>query len=238
MRVTTLQIVAGLAIAAAGLVPVAHRNKPFWGVYAGSMDGSPPRIHQVDDDSPAKTAGLRPSDVVLSINGEPVDNSGMNATLTSLRPGDEARLRVQRGEAELDIVVRGVEPPIAMVYFPTAWHPVAGGLGLAMTLLVLATQPLRPGPLWRPSLVAVVGLGCGVVFFLAVAHNNPFAFWKLRQYHTLNWGERLHFEQTWVGLVASIVLAILAAWELRSLLAYRQCEQRQAEAGDSAVAGG
>ncbi|HMP60361.1 MAG TPA: PDZ domain-containing protein, partial [Gemmatales bacterium] len=123
MRLAVLQIVAGLAIAAAGLVPVVHRNRPFWGLYGGSVDNGPPRIHKVDDDSPAKTAGLRPDDVVLSVNGVSVDNSGMSDVLTALRPGDEARLRVKRGAAEVDVVARGVDPPVAMIYYPTALHP-------------------------------------------------------------------------------------------------------------------
>lgn len=221
MRVAGLQIVACLAIAAAGLVPVAHKNKPFWGANGVSFDGGPPRLHQVEDGSPAQAAGLQQDDVVLVVDGSPVDNSEMSAALEALGPGEETRLRVKRGESEVDLIVRGVEPPVAMIYYATVWHPVVGGAGLVIGLLVLATQPLRPAPLWRSVVVSVIGLGCGIVFFLALIYYSPFAFWKLRQYHTLNWGVRLHFGQTWVGLVASLVLAVLAAWELRGALTRR-----------------
>jgi hypothetical protein len=216
---STLQILACLAVAAAGLVPVFHKNKPFWGLYGMSFGDGPPHVHQVDDDSPAAAAGLRVGDVVLAVNGAPVDNAALSAALESLGPGEASRLRVKRGEAELDVTARGVEPPVALVYYPLVLHPVAGGVGLAAGLLVLATQPLRPAPLWRVALVLVAGLACAVVFFLAITHDSPFAYWKVRQYHNLNWGARLHFEQPWVGLVASLALAALAAWELRGSLA-------------------
>jgi len=219
------QMLASLAVAAAGLVPVVHKNKPFWGLYAGSINHGPARIHQIDDDSPAKAAGLQRQDIILAVNGVAVDNLAMSAAFAALGPGDEARLRVKRGEAELDIAVRGVEPPVALIYYPTAWHPVAGGAGLALVLLVLATQPLRPAPLWRPTIVVLVGLGCSIVFFLALIHDSPFAFLNVRQYRNLNWGDRLHFEQTWVGLVASLALALSAAVELRGLLARRSSAQ-------------
>lgn len=39
--------------------------------------------------------------------------------------------------------------------------------------------------------------------------------------HNLNWGEKLHFEQTRSGLAASLALAVLGAWEVRGLLARR-----------------
>ena len=217
-----LQILACFAIAVAGLVPVFHKNRPFWGLYGISIDAGPPRVHQVDENSPAALAGVRVDDDVLALDGSPVNNEGLMAALESLSAGETARLRVKRGEAELDLTARAVEPPVAMIYYPTILHPVAGGLGLAGGLLVFATQPLRPAPLWREALVLVAGLACAAIFFLAVTNESPFTFWRIRQYHNLNWGTRLHFEQTWVGLVASLALVLLAACELRSSLARRR----------------
>lgn len=219
--VPTLQVIACLAVAAAGLVPVIHKNRPFWGLYAISFDQGPPRIHTVDDPSPASQAGMQGGDVVLAVNGAPVDNQGLMDTLEALRSDETARLKVKRDDAELEVTATGDEPPVAMIYYPTVWHPAAGGVGLAVGLLVLATQSLRPAPRWRAVLVVVAGLACGTVFFLAVVSNNPFARWAVRHYHTLNWGDRIHFEQTWVGLVSSLALAVLGAWELHRLLAGR-----------------
>jgi predicted metalloprotease with PDZ domain len=147
--VATLQIIACLAVAAAGLVPVVQKNRPFWGLYCKYYTyGGPrePEVHEVCDDSPAHSAGLRLQDVILAANGSAVDGAGLTATLNELKPGETARLRVRRGEVEMDVPATGVEPLVAMIYYPTVWHPVAGGVGLALGLLVLATQPLRPAP--------------------------------------------------------------------------------------------
>jgi membrane-associated protease RseP (regulator of RpoE activity) len=206
-----------LLVAAAGLVPVVQKNRPFWGLYGTSIDSGPPRINEVEHDSPAQAAGLRVGDVILAVNGTAVDLGGLDAVLEGLKPGETATLRVQRGNAERAVTVRGVEPPVAMIYYQTPWHPVAGGVALALGLVIFATQPLRPAPRWRAVLVALAGFGLAVIFFLAVAHDNPFAYWQLRRYHTLNWGEKLGFGQNWVGLAASLALAAFAAWELRSL---------------------
>src|SRR5262249_40516210 len=138
--------------------------------------------------------------VILTANGSPVGLPGLNAVLDGLKPGEAARLRVKRGEGELDVSAAGLPPPVAMIYYPTPWHPVAGGVGLALGLLVFATQPLRPAPRWRAALVGALGLALAVAFFVALVEDSIFAAWKVRQFHTLNWGAKRHFHQSWVGL--------------------------------------
>lgn len=216
--VSTLQAVACFFVAAAGLVPVVQENRPFWGLYCISFDNGAPRVHQVDSDSAASAAGLRSDDVILSVNGSAADFTGLMAVMDRLQPGETATLRVKRGEAELDVTAAGVEPPIAAIYYPTVWHPIAGLVGLALGLMVVATQPLRPAPRWRASVLGVGGLAMAVVFFLAIAQDNVFAYWQVRRYHNVNWGVKWHFEQNWTGLTASLVLAFLGAWELRRRL--------------------
>lgn len=224
MRVTgvsTLQAIACFVVAAAGLVPVVHKNRPFWGLYCASFNHGAPRVHQVDSASPAHSAGLRVDDVILTANGSAVDHTGLMSVLEGLKPGDAAQLRVKRGEAEVDLSVTGVEPPVAVIYYPTVWHPIAGGVALALGLLVLATQPLRPPPRWRAILLAVAGFGLAIGFFLAILNESPFLFLPLRRYHNINWGAAWHFEQSGVGLGASLVLSVSGAWELRRLLSRR-----------------
>jgi hypothetical protein len=225
--VSTLQVLSCLVIAAAGLVPVFHQNRPFWGLYCISINDGPPRVHQVDPDSPAHAAGLQVDDEIRTANGSAVHNSGLMAVLDRLKPGEAARLCVKRGEADLDVAAVGVDPPVAMIYYPTVGHPIVGGVGLALGLLIFATQPLRPAPRWRAALVGAAGVGLAAVFFWGVIEDNIFVSWPVRRYHPLNWGAKWHFGQTWVGLVASLVLAILGAWELRGLL-------RRSAAGEGA----
>jgi membrane-associated protease RseP (regulator of RpoE activity) len=216
--VTYLQAAACFLIAAAGLVPVVHDNRPFWGLLCISFDDRAPTVSEVEINSPAELAGIRANDVILSVNGSAASFSTLMAVLDGLRPGETARLRVKRGESELDVTVAGQEPPIAMIYYPTVWHPIAGGVGLALGLLVVATGLLRPAPRWRPAVLICLSLALAAVFFWAIVQDNVFAHWQMRRYHNLNWGAKWHFGQSWVGLVASIALALLATWELRGLL--------------------
>jgi PDZ domain len=214
---STLQLVACLAIAAAGLVPVVHKNMPFWGLATVSFGHSVPIVQVVEADSPANSAGLQELDEIATVNGSVVDNSGFYAVLRGLKTGDKARLHVRRSDEEIDLSVEGIEPPIAMIYYSTVWHPVAGGVALALGILLLATQSRRPVPRSRVGLVIAVGLGLAVLFLLFITFDNPSSFWQLQRYHSLNWGTKLHFGQNWVGLAASLLLAGLGAWQLRGL---------------------
>jgi hypothetical protein len=217
-RLPTQQLLACLLIAAAGLVPVFHKNRPFWGLSGGQFGDAPPRVHTVDLDSPAAAAGLKTGDQVLAVNGAAVDYTGLMAVLDALGPGETARLRINRGDVAREVTVTGVEAPVAMIYYPTRWHPIAGAVGLGLAFLLFATGTLRPAPWWRPAIVGTAGLGLAVLFFAAILANNIFLHWTVRHYHNLNWGAKWHFHQSWVGLAASLALAALAAWELRGTL--------------------
>lgn len=216
-RSPTFQFLACLVVAAAGLIPVIHLNRPFWGLYGEQFGDGPPRIHTVESDSPAGPAGLKVDDQVLAVNGEAVDYSGMMAVLDALSPGETARMRIKRGDTVSEVTVTATEPPVAMIYYPTFGHPIAGVVGLALAWLIIATGPLRPVPWWRAVLVGAAAFGFAVLFFVTILANNFFAHFKVRHYHNLNWGPKWHFEQSWVGLVASLVLAVLAACELRNI---------------------
>jgi len=69
-------------------------------------------INGVDRGSPADKAGLRPSDIVLAINGQTLSRSCQlpGRTLASL-PGDVMRLTVRRHDAFLTIDVKLAEAP-------------------------------------------------------------------------------------------------------------------------------
>ncbi len=64
-------------------------------------------VASVDAGSPAEAAGLRPYDVVVAIEGEPVaTTSDVRQRLLDFRAGDTVRLRVVRDGAALDVPLR------------------------------------------------------------------------------------------------------------------------------------
>ena len=63
-------------------------------------------------DSPARQSGLKPGDLLLSIDGIPVTSAeGANARIAGCKPGSMLTLRDQRGSSQFDVKVRVVERP-------------------------------------------------------------------------------------------------------------------------------
>lgn len=64
------------------------------------------------EDSPAKKAGIEPGDVIVAVNGEPVDRSGeLQQRIASHKPGETVTLRVYRNGQPRDVQVRLGEAP-------------------------------------------------------------------------------------------------------------------------------
>ena len=69
-------------------------------------------VDSVVPGGPAQKSGLRIDDIILSVNGTEVTNS-LEATrlIGELSPGDTARFRIERDEAELDLSARLIRRP-------------------------------------------------------------------------------------------------------------------------------
>jgi serine protease Do len=64
----------------------------------------------VDPEGPSNTAGLEPGDVILSVNGEEIDQSStLPSRIAAMKPGSTAQLRVWRDRKERTIEVRIAE---------------------------------------------------------------------------------------------------------------------------------
>jgi serine protease Do len=77
---------------------------------ADSFDLDRPRgalVSQVLDDGPAKKGGVKDGDVILSVNGKPVDRSTqLPSVISAIKPGDTARLEVWRDKSVKTVNVK------------------------------------------------------------------------------------------------------------------------------------
>ena len=99
-------------------------------------------IANVVKDSAAAAAGLKPGDVVLEVNGEPIDRSGMLSSLIGLSaPGERVKLKVWRDRAQREIDVK-LGSADAQVALNDEGSDAASGsqLGLALRPLTRAER--------------------------------------------------------------------------------------------------
>jgi predicted metalloprotease with PDZ domain len=77
-------------------------SEPDWGLRTSMAFGSRQiQVESVDPGSPAAGAGLRPGDVISSVNGQPL--SVPPDRLTGVKPGEQVELGVERGPRSLSI---------------------------------------------------------------------------------------------------------------------------------------
>jgi S1-C subfamily serine protease len=69
-------------------------------------------VRNIAPNSPAERAGVKPGDVIVGLKGEPVhSNDDLLNLLDASSIGQDARLRVLRGNRELSLMVRPREQP-------------------------------------------------------------------------------------------------------------------------------
>ncbi|HUS93300.1 MAG TPA: PDZ domain-containing protein [Phycisphaerae bacterium] len=87
-------------------LPSPRRALPRYGFLGISFDteSDEPRIEQVYPNTAAAHAKLRPSDLIVALGEEEVrDRAELQSRLRRSKPGDEIKLRVRRGEKDIDI---------------------------------------------------------------------------------------------------------------------------------------
>jgi serine protease Do len=93
-------------------------------------------IANVSKDSAAAAAGLKAGDVVLEVNGEAIERSGMLSSLIGLSaPGEKVKLKVWRERAARDVEVKlgSADKQVALAEDEAGGGTQAGGaLGLAL----------------------------------------------------------------------------------------------------------
>jgi putative serine protease PepD len=78
-------------------------------------DDGPARLVSVVDRSPAARAGLRVGDLVIEVDGKPIETGdALREAIAAKKPGDALRLKVRRGGDERDFTVElGTRPDTA-----------------------------------------------------------------------------------------------------------------------------
>ena len=69
-----------------------------------SFEG-PVRVESVDPDGEAQRAGLKPGDLILEMNGRPLEGLPQD-DLERLKPGREMKFKLRRGRETLDVRFR------------------------------------------------------------------------------------------------------------------------------------
>ena len=99
-------------------------------------------VADIGQGTPAEKQGIRRGDVILSLNGEPVENPrDLSRRVASLKPGSEARLRMFRDGQEREIAVRVGKMPVEE---QVAGQPKPQPPREAKAVLGLQVQELTP----------------------------------------------------------------------------------------------
>jgi hypothetical protein len=209
-----LQLLACLVGIAAGFVPGISFTGSFWELGLSQFGDSPVRIDQVTPRSPADLAGLRAGDSIRHPGGF----DEVNRRIRHLQPGEKTSFIVIRHGEESAVEVTGTRPQVAAIWYADLWYPIAGLLFLIVGLLVFATSPLTPAPLWRSIPVAVTGLGLAVGFAIVLTGGTVFSRFRIWQRWMMGSGEEWYFGQGVVGIATGALLAVLATAEVRRRL--------------------
>ncbi|MBI4520831.1 MAG: trypsin-like peptidase domain-containing protein [Gemmatimonadetes bacterium] len=111
------------------------------------------------EESPARRAGIQPGDVVVSVNGEPVEHSGeLQQRIASHRPGETVTLRVYRARQPRDIPVRLGEAPFSAETPTTAEAPAPPEEKLGINVEDLTPETARRLGFRRPGGAVIVGV--------------------------------------------------------------------------------
>jgi serine protease Do len=88
---------------------VSARDAEAWGLDRprGSL------VENIEEGSPAEKAGLRPGDIILAVNGRPVEGNSLPSMISVLKPGTTAELEVWRDKKARKVTTGLVEmtPP-------------------------------------------------------------------------------------------------------------------------------
>jgi hypothetical protein len=224
-RAQILVCIIGFAVS---LVPSVLYTDPFWGV-EGFMDKEPFAVDsspgvvlvQIAPDSPAALIGLQRGDRILRVNDKQVDFGTIRRILKEIHPGESIVVDIERGRQPLRLAGSGEPSTLYGVLF-LDWQFVSAPVFLVLLLVLIATQPLDPPPLWRAIILLLSGLA--VVSIVVVVERTQFAPWTaIWQSRSLSHAppSALHYSLALATLLSGLALSILSAFSIRAVLIRR-----------------
>lgn len=79
----------------------AEKGKGFLGLLTENHPKGGLKVTKVGKDTPAKSAGVKVGDILLSLNGTPLESRGqMQELLKEMAPGDEVAFEIKRGDKD------------------------------------------------------------------------------------------------------------------------------------------
>jgi hypothetical protein len=225
----------------ASLIPAIVYTDPFWGLktYVDrelfSNDAQGVIVIECDNNSPVQSAGLRPHDRVISFNGKPVQFSSFRNVLAQVKPGEAIEIGVKRDGKEIRLEYKGETPKLEGVLF-FDWQFVSAPAFLVLLLLLIATQPLMPAPLWRAIIVVLIGLTIMIATIVIEATRRiPWSWvWESKPIdHSPP--QPLHFTLAAAVLLMGLALSFLGALRVRACL-IRRAQPPAADDGPTVAA--
>lgn len=216
-KLVNLQLAACLLGMLAGFVPSVSFTGPFWGLgyseqaYVASGEPDRARVIQVQPRSPAEQVGFHVGDVIV----DPGDFRGVEQAIDEARRGIVHRFKVDRDGQSLMLEGGNTPAQLAAVWYAGLWYPIAGGIFLDLAIVLFATGPLKPAPYWRSIPLTLAGLMLGAGFAAALVGQSVFARLRIYQQFPMGTGDEWQFGQGLLGIVAAVLLALLAAVEIR-----------------------
>jgi predicted Ser/Thr protein kinase len=218
-KTSNLIVLACLLGTCAGLVPGISYTGSYWGlklIYFQIPD-SPMTVNGVERGSPAERTGFMFGDVLKSMDG--ATNLHASSHQTGSVVGEKHTYTVERGGKEMVLNAISTEPQLAAIWYEDITCPIAAALFICIGIVVFASAPVVPPPLWRSISVTIAGLVIAVALGIAIGAAT-FAD-RVAIYQRWPWldvGKEWYFQQGLIGIAASVLVAILGAAEIRQRL--------------------
>jgi membrane-associated protease RseP (regulator of RpoE activity) len=171
--------------------------------------------------SPVASAGLQTKDRIVSVNGAQVHMENLRELLAQIKPDEPVTLNVKRNGQDLRLEYKGEIPTLEGLVV-LDWQFVSAPVFLVLLLLLIATGPMEPPPLWRGILVALGGLAVvTVALVVEVTHWLPWTIIWQSQAISHGPSPPLHYALLIAVLLTGLALAFCGALSVRATLLRR-----------------